>query len=175
LVLDLFRDHATPLLKFLTARFKDREDAADVAQEAWLRLHRLEHPEALENPKAFLFQTASNLAVDRVRRQKLEQRYQDQESGPFEAAVDSPERVVAATETFARLQTLLEELPENCRHAFVMHRGRDMSYPEIARALGVSTSMVEKYIIRALKHFRARLDQEDGSARDANHSLRPRR
>jgi RNA polymerase sigma factor (sigma-70 family) len=162
------------LLKFLTARFKDREDAADVAQEAWLRLHRLEHPEALENPKAFLFQTASNLAIDRMRRLRLEQRHQE-EAGTLPGESVSPERVAAANETFVRLQALLEELPENCRQAFVMHRGRDMSYPDIARALGVSTSMVEKYIIRALKHFRTRLAADDRPISDTDHGLRPRR
>ena len=159
------------MLKFLTARFKDREDAADVAQEAWLRLHRLEHPEALENPKAFLFQTASNLAIDRIRRQRLEQRFADAEA-TIHGESASPERVAAANETVERLQALLAELPDNCRHAFVMHRGRDMSYPDIARALGVSTSMVEKYIIRALKHFRTRLELEDAAPRDPRHGSR---
>jgi len=155
-------------VKFLTARFKDREDAADVAQEAWLRLHRLEHPEALENPRAFLFQTASNLAIDRIRRQRLEQRFADAEA-TLHVEAASPERVAQANETIERLEALLAELPDNCRHAFVMHRGRDMSYPDIARALGVSTSMVEKYIIRALRHFRTRLELDDGAPRDARH------
>ena len=162
------------MLKFLTARFRDREDAADIAQEAWLRLHRLEHPELLENPKAFLFQTASNLAIDRIRRQRLEQRFADAEATNHgdAAAADSPERVAAANETVKRLEALLAELPDNCRQAFVMHRGRDMSYPDIARALGVSTSMVEKYIIRALKHFRTRLELDDRKSRDPNHGSR---
>ena len=38
-----------------------------------------------------------------------------------------------------------------------MHRARGYSYPEIAKQLDVSTSMVEKYIIQALKHFRNKL------------------
>jgi len=156
-VLELFREQATPLLKYLTARFKDRDDAADIAQEAWLRLYRLEHPENLDNPKAFLFQTASNLAVDRLRRQRLEQRFHERELCFPQGESASAERVAAAHETLARLGDALNELPENCRQAFVLHRGRDMSYQEIAIELGVSASMVEKYIIRALKHFRDQL------------------
>ena len=59
-----------------------------------------------------------------------------------------------AEEITEPLEQALTELPVKCRQAFTMHRQSGMSYPEIAQALGVSTSMVEKYIIQALKHFR---------------------
>jgi len=155
---DLFKQQATPLYKFLLSRFRDQEDAAEIAQEAWLRLYRLEDPTSLDNPKAFLFQTASNLAIDRVRRAKLEARFQEHErAGGSEADQPSAERSVSAKQSLALIGESLNELPIKCRQAFLMHRSRDMTYPEIAKALGVSTSMVEKYIIQALKHFRARL------------------
>ncbi len=155
-LIDLFREQSIPLMKYLTARFRDPDDAAEVAQEAWLRIHRLEDPSRLTNPKAFLFQTASNLAIDRARRNGVERRIHRDVVDPEEVA-PSVERAVAASESLRLIEQALAELPSNCRQAFLMHRGRDMSYPEIAEALGVSTSMVEKYIIRALKHFRDKL------------------
>jgi RNA polymerase sigma-70 factor (ECF subfamily) len=155
-LVQLFREQSVPLTKYLTARFRDPEEAAEVAQEAWLRIHRLEDPSLLTNPKAFLFQTASNIAIDRARRNSVERRAAARPVDPPDAH-PSAERSVAAAESLTLIAQALEELPSNCRQAFLMHRGRDMSYPEIASALGVSTSMVEKYIIRALKHFRDRL------------------
>ena len=153
---DLYDVHALPLLKYLKARFSS-EEASEVAQEAWLRMYRLDNPESLRNPRAFLFQTASNLAIDRLRRSQLEQRHQEREVVPEESP--SMETTVDARESLAIVEAAMHELPENCRQAFLLHRTRDLSYPEIAEALGVSTSMVEKYIIQALKHFRNKLAQ----------------
>ena len=153
----LFRQQGQPLLNYLTARFRDREDAAEIAQEAWLRIFRLDHPEALTNPRAFLFQTASNLAIDRLRRGGLEQKYQDQQRSHLDVVTPSVERDVSAQRTLATVEAALRELPHKCRQAFVMHRSHGLSYPQIASELGVSVSMVEKYIIKALKLFRSRL------------------
>ena len=157
-LLELFQEQSTPLLKYLTSRFRDREDAAEIAQEAWLRMHRLEHPEQLANPKAYLFQMASNLAVDRARRHALEQRLcREEQLGSTDEGLPSAERSVAAEQSIELVLNALNDLPPDCRQAFVLHRGRDMSYPDIARQIGVSTSMVEKYIARALRHLRDKL------------------
>ena len=156
-ILGLFQEQSAPLLKYLTSRFRDREDAAEIAQEAWLRMHRLEHPEELSNPKAYLFQMASNIAVDRARRHALELRVCRDEFATLDEGLPSAERAVAAEESIDLIRAALRDLPADCRQAFVLHRGRDMSYPDIARQMGVSTSMVEKYIARALKHLRDKL------------------
>ncbi len=156
----LYDSQSTPLVRYLAARFGSVDEAQEVAQEAWLRMYRLEAPEALENPKAFLFQTASNLAIDRVRHNQVVQRYTEAGHAEPEAAVDV-ETTVSARQRLDIVEAALKELPPKCRQAFTMHRTAGLSYPDIARALGVSTSMVEKYIIQALKHFRTRLADAD--------------
>ncbi len=154
-IAELFEQQSAPLVKYLTARFKNVEEAREVAQEAWLRIYRLDHPEELENAKAFLFQTASNLSIDRIRRVNLERRH-----NVFgDDATRSVEDTVDAQQTLHTVESALYELPTKCRQAFVMHRRNNLSYPVIAEQLGVSTSMVEKYIIQALKHFRNKLEQ----------------
>jgi len=159
-VQELFQAQSASLLKYLTSRFRDREDAAEIAQEAWLRMYRLEHPEHLENPRAFLFQMASNLGVDRARHSTIAERFSRRELASVRAdSHPSAELSVAAQESLRLIDDALRELPEKCRDAFILNRGRDLSYPEIARELGVSTSMVEKYIIRALRHLRDKLSE----------------
>ena len=154
-IAELFAQQATPLVKYLTARFSNSEEAKEVAQEAWLRIFRLEHPEELENAKAFLFQTASNLSIDRIRRANIERKH----NVVADEATRSVEDSVEAEQTLQRIEASLFDLPTKCRQAFVMHRQNNLSYPMIAEQLGVSTSMVEKYIIQALKHFRRKLNQ----------------
>ena len=159
-VTQLFEEQATPLVKYLTSRLNNAEEAKEIAQEAWLRIYRLDHPEDLENAKAFLFQTASNLGIDRLRRLQLERKHAEESSHHGVGASSSTEASHEASQALAVIDRSLQELPMKCRQAFVMHRQRSMSYPEIARELGVSTSMVEKYIIQALKHFRNNLEQK---------------
>ncbi len=154
-IAELFEQQATPLVKYLTARFQNADEAKEVAQEAWLRMFRLDHPEELENAKAFLFQTASNLSIDRIRRANLERKH----NVAKDEATQSVEATVDAQQTLRTIEAALFELPTKCRQAFVMHRQNNLSYPVIAEQLGVSTSMVEKYIIQALKHFRNKLEQ----------------
>lgn len=157
----LFERHGSALRRFLAARFAGEADVEDIAQEAWVRMHRVQHPERLENARAFLFQTAANLAVDHLRRVEFERtHFSPDEDGVADAPqhLTSPERSLDAGQQLALVEQAIAELPARCRQAFVMHRTRDMTYPEIARHLGVSTSMVEKYVIQALKHCRRRLE-----------------
>ncbi len=161
-VANLFEEQATPLLRYLAARFGNVDEAKEVAQEAWLRMFRLDAPGGLDNPKAFLFQTASNLAIDRVRHEQVVQRYADGERYERDTEIDV-ERTVSDRQQLDIIQSALAELPLRCRQAFTMHRHGGLSYPEIAESLGVSTSMVEKYIIQALKHFRTRLAEADAA------------
>ncbi|MGK0222693.1 MAG: RNA polymerase sigma factor (sigma-70 family) [Limisphaerales bacterium] len=153
----LFKEQASSLVKYLSARFRDGAEAEEVAQEAWLRLYGLDSPESLTNAKAFLFQTASNLSIDRIRRRKLEQRHQV----PSDEVARSVEDTLAAKQIVELLETALLELPIKVRQAFVLHRHSGLSYAQIADQLGVSTSMVEKYIIQTLKHFRNKLEQNN--------------
>ena len=77
-------------------------------------------------------------------------------------SVESP-YLDAVERELAMVHKALSELPLKCRQAFTMHRNLGLSYPEISEALGVSTSMVEKYIIQALKAFRTRLADAESS------------
>ena len=54
----------------------------------------------------------------------------------------------------AALSVLLNELPIACRTAFIMNKVEGHSHREIAETLGISVSMVEKHMLRALCHCR---------------------
>ena len=52
---------------------------------------------------------------------------------------------------------IVDQMPIKVRQAFLVHCGKNLSYPEIAQEMGVSVSMIEKYITRALKQIREEL------------------
>jgi len=67
LVADLFNQHNESLVRFLCARTRSRQEAKEVAQEAYVRVLNLDQPGAVSFMRAFLFRTAANLAIDRMR------------------------------------------------------------------------------------------------------------
>jgi RNA polymerase sigma factor (sigma-70 family) len=155
---------ATPLVRYLSKKVRNNEDAHDLAQEAFLRMHKFQQSSQLVNARAFLFKTANNLVVDQMRRARVHDKYLSSEMLPEQSdeetdkCVPSVERTVLAERELDQIYKVVDQMPEKVRRAFVMHRSGDLSYSVIADEMGVSTSMVEKYIIQALKILRKAMD-----------------
>ena len=163
-LIDCFQQHYTALLQFLMRQLQDTELAADVAQETYLRLVAMGEPEQqIEQPRAFIFRIASNLAIDQQRREARH----SQRRAPEELACDETDRrlctetIHLARERLSQLDTALAELPPNCAQALMLSRLDGLSYAEISQQLGVSQSMVARYIAQALKHCRHSLKALD--------------
>ena len=156
----LMDELATPLVRYLARKVPNDEDANDLAQEAFLRMHKFQQSKDLENARAFLYRTANNLVIDQQRRARVHDRYMSTAMLPEHSDEDedkfapSAERTVSAKEELDRIYEIVDHMPVKVRRAFLLHRGKDMSYAEIASEMNVSTSMVEKYIIQALKLIR---------------------
>ena len=151
---------ATPLIRYLAKKVPNNEDANDLAQEAFLRMHKFQQSKNLKNARAFLYKTANNLVVDQIRRAKVHDKYLSSEMLPEHSDEDedkfapSAERTVSAEQELDKIYEIVDEMPVKVRRAFLLHRGKDLSYSEIASEMDVSMSMVEKYIMQALKLIR---------------------
>lgn len=155
------------LLRFLGRKLGNAHDAADVAQETYARVLGRDGGAVIEQPRAFLFRAAINLSLD-LRRQQLAQA-----TLPLDAQDDSLRCPQAGLEDrtyrqqqLSRIDRALAELPANCRQAFLMRQVEGLSHQEIAARLGISRDMVNKHIVRALRHCRLRMRAWDGSAAD---------
>lgn len=73
----LFLSHAPEVGAFVRGRWPKEPDVGDIVQESFLRLSQYPEPDAIQNPRAFLFQTAANLTVDRHRRRETRARFAD--------------------------------------------------------------------------------------------------
>jgi RNA polymerase sigma-70 factor (ECF subfamily) len=69
----------------------------------------------------------------------------------------SAEAAVAARQRLQMLTAAIEELSPQTQRIFRMHKFEGLSHPEVAAALGISRSAVEKHMMAALKHLLARL------------------
>jgi RNA polymerase sigma factor (sigma-70 family) len=156
----LFREHNAALLRFVAARLGSEQEAKEIAQEAYVRLLRLDHPETISYLRAFLFKTAANLAVDRLRARTRQPPMRSMEESEFAVFHLSPDRQIEGEQSIAILRGALAELPEKCRRAFVLHRLDGLSRQEIGARLGIRERMVRLYLARALEHLRFRLDTD---------------
>lgn len=167
----LFEEHNRTLHSFLKARLGNEQEAREVAQEAYVRLLQLHEPGTVSFLRAYLFKTAANLAVDRIR-QRLNRESLDL-GAPRVDLIDrlSPDRLLMAAEDLELLEQALFELPQEYRRAFVLHRFKDWSSAQIARELGVQERMVRNYISRAAIYCKLRLEGIPPS--DATVRVRP--
>lgn len=153
----LFLSYSSDLRSFVAGKFGDIHEADDIVQDAFRNMLRMETPEDIEDPRAYLYKTARNLALNRIRKQKHHEAYvaiQEQDEQAL-----SPERSVSAIEELEILQKAVVKLPPKCQKAFLLSRVKSKTYAEISQEIGVSVSTVEKYIITALEFLREQLER----------------
>lgn len=149
------------LLRFVRARLADEQDARELAQEAYLRLLRASQSKLINDPEAYLYRIARNLLYEwytslRPRNESLEE---SELPGPDLRVEES----VEIAQQIDQLNKVLTQLSPKCRAVVLMHRRDGMTYAEIGAALGISSSMVKKYLSQGLARCRISMGRSDGS------------
>lgn len=153
-----FQNHYAELLRLLTRRTGDGHHAADVVQETYFRLVSVQQSgQVIANHRSFIMRVAQNLSIDHLRRDSYQRPAQisDEDLVAVQDSPITPDVACASKEALHLLDQALQELPFKVRQALLLHRVEGLSQVEIARQLGVSESMVVKYVAQALKHCRA--------------------
>ncbi|MCC0807420.1 RNA polymerase sigma factor [Methylobacterium sp. W2] len=154
----LHRSQGAKLQRFLLRLLGNSADAADAHQETYLRMLAALSRTSVENPSAFLFQVANNVALRMRNRQRLEgtlfQSVSDAEMSEIVDGYALPERQVMARQELRRLAAAIDALPPRCREVFLLARIDGHSNGEVAARLGISRNMVEKHLIKALLQCR---------------------
>lgn len=150
----LFHEHHHDLLAMLRRMVGCPATAADLAQEAYVRLVDASPANDIVSPRAFLFRTAKNLALDHFRKQKFRGDRQTSIDEIEDIPVDAPsaETQVYDKQRVAALETALGGLSPRTRSVFIMRRVYGYSYQEIAVRMGISERAVEKRLVRAMTH-----------------------
>jgi RNA polymerase sigma factor (sigma-70 family) len=153
------------LHQFLSWRVQCPDTASDLLQEVYLRLPLLKPPPQTQpEVQAWLYRVASNLSVDHIRTQQRHFTLLEMYGGGCEEPSDArtePDRAAVAAEELQQVSAALSELPERCTEVLYLSRIQGLTHSEIARKLGISKSLVEKQIMRALNHCRQAIDDEE--------------
>jgi RNA polymerase sigma factor (sigma-70 family) len=146
--------------RFFLARLGGGADIEDLVQELYLKVQGLDS-EPIDNPPAYLYRLASNLMLDRMRRQRragardAEWRRENHASLGTLDVVDAPdaEAAVIARQRLQRLTESLKTLAPLTQKVFELHKFEGLTHAETAARLGISRSAVEKHVSLALKHL----------------------
>ncbi len=130
----------------------DREEAADVAQEAFARAYeRWRTVSRLDRPGAWVQRVATNLAISWRRRQRVRARFRDAGLTPAPARSDVDSDLMAALRSLSPAQ----------RAAVVPRFFADQSVDETARALGKRPGTIRALTSNGVARLRMLLSKED--------------
>lgn len=149
----LYEAEAPRLMRYFQRRTSDAHSAADMVQDAFIRLAGFPRLGDLANPAAYLQRIARNLVVDRARRRAAREAMHvplndwDGEAQPIQ------EETIIARDMLRLYERAMDELPERTRTIFLLQRVEGMTYRQIAEQLDVKLWTVEHHMKRAIAHI----------------------
>jgi len=145
----LYSEHHGWLQGWLRKKLGNAFDAADLAQDTFVRVLRAPGLDRVEEPRAYLTTVARNLLINHVRRRAIERAYLDALSLLPEPVTPSPEARLVVLETLVEIDRRLSGLPAQAKQAFLLAQLEGLGQAEIAAELGISVSTVKRHLARA--------------------------
>ncbi len=152
------------LLNFCLRKVRDRDTAADLAQESYARVLSMQQAgQVIREPAALLKQVALHAKIDLDRRDAIRQHDDihalSEADQPLAPKRLQPEHAYASHQTIQVYLDTIAALPPRCREAYSMYLFDELPYKEIAERMGVSLSMVTQYIKRGKLACMARREE----------------
>lgn len=160
---DFYRKEKPRLVRFFTRQLGNQADADELAQETFTRFVRTAPVQALASPHAYLTRIATNLLRNFVARSstRLSRRSTLIDDGPDLVSPSDTHRETQARQDLARWKLILDQLKPETLDIFLRNRVDGQTYVEIAEELGVPLWVVQKQMLKAIKHVVAHREAND--------------
>jgi RNA polymerase sigma-70 factor (ECF subfamily) len=148
-----FLPHEAELRIMLRRVCINSSEIDDAIQETYYRILAVADLEHVRNPKPFVFRTAKNIVLDRIRRDAVVsiESMTNLDDLDLADSAPSPDRVVFAREELKWVFGLIGQLPDRCKSVFRARRVHGMSQNETAQTLGLSDSVVEHEMMKGMR------------------------
>jgi len=150
----IYAEFKTPITHYIGRLVDDQEQAADLAQDTFLKAFRaLPKMDASLKLSAWLYRIATNTAYDALRRRQLATWLPlcELESEPADVESADPQTTYGTTEL---VRAALHRMPQQYRAALLLYTQEGFSRKEIAQTLQIAEGGVKMYLSRARKSFR---------------------
>lgn len=159
--------HEARVRRWLARSRLSPEDIDEVMQEAYCRIAMLPSVDHIDQPLAYMFATARNLLLRRLKRQQVValealsviDTWQDE-------ATPSPEAQAASRISYERVMAIINQLPERCRKVVELRKIEGWSQKEIAAHLGITEKAVEKQVWTGVRAIREAWTQAETRGED---------
>jgi RNA polymerase sigma-70 factor, ECF subfamily len=156
----LFRELHPSLCSFATHILRDPQAAEDCVQDVFVKLWTERKTLSIpQSPRAYLYAAVRNCALNKIGRGAVRAAWEESERDSPETSesLSDPELELLKSESQARLAAAFETLTPRSRVAMTLRWYEEMSYAEIAQAMGISEKSVENQLSRGLKALREQL------------------
>jgi RNA polymerase sigma-70 factor (family 1) len=152
----IYERYFVQLVNTAFKRVHSRDEAVELVQELFVQLYqRRMQIEHTYNLSAYLHTALRNRIIDKFRvkmsRDKHHSYLRQIQDSEIQAA---PEAMIDSKLLAGRIRTVIDQLPDKCRQAFLLSRVEQLSHQGITERLNISISTVEKHIGKALKILR---------------------
>jgi RNA polymerase sigma-70 factor (ECF subfamily) len=160
----IYRDERPRLLRYFLYKLGNRADADDLANETMTRYLGAAPAGSIVTPRAYLTRIATNLLRDRAERgsTKLAQLSVPLDEGLNRAVGLDPHREIESRQELERWKAILLQLPPRTLEIFLLNRVEGISYRDIAADLGLPLWMIQKHMLKAIRHIAANQDHDHG-------------
>lgn len=157
----LYREEAPKLRSFLRRRIWLEDDREDMVQEAFTRLAASRSASAWSNPGAYLHGIVRHLLADRVRAWAKSQSLDPAACRPPQE-VAGPDEAVELNQMQERYRIAIDGLPPRTKEVYLLHRGEDLGYRQIAEQLSISIRTVEWHVAEAIVRIGRTIGNSNG-------------
>lgn len=143
------------LTQYLRNNWRNRADVADLLQDVYVHVYEAARTQRPKSAKSFVFMTARNLLVDRVRRDKVIplEAVEDLDALGIAADAPGPEAQSVAREELRRVQAALDQISARSREAFVLYHVENLSQREVAARMNITENTVGWYLKTGLEEI----------------------
>ena len=159
---ELYREYAPAIFRFCRRAMPTREDAEDATMEIFMKLReKLTQYDQSRSFTAWLYKVSANHCWDMLRRRRVRQDKEtdDVENVPIEHPDPNQLERLIEERSNEEVRKALAKVGTRARMALVMRYYSDMSYDEIADALGVRRAFVGVVLLRARHELRQALGE----------------
>jgi RNA polymerase sigma factor (sigma-70 family) len=162
-VLSAMQKHGSPLVSTLWRILGNEQDVCDAYQDTFLQLAHFRGGQKPDHIKAFVFRTASNIAISMLRRRKVhEKAFQKIASQAQKAQQTNPSTELDSKRLQEDLRDNITRLPDRLRSVIVLKDLAELSYPQVASILSIAVPTARIYRCRAVRLLSTWMARREG-------------